>query len=187
MLDDTGPLPTTVTFPAADSTSGETGLTTMLELGTLPDLTEGGMITVTIGDPDNPASPTYVPGSMGEDVYGDGGGDRWPRPWTITGVPETSIAPFTATITFDEAVTGFTQLTTSRRGNADSLRLCTGTPRLAPEWTVLVTPTTDGEVTLDIAANMATAADAGSTGAGNTAAVQATSTYDGTDPTVVSN
>ena len=93
MLDDSTALPTTVTFPVADADAGISGLTTTLELATLPDLTEGGMITVTIGDPDNPASPTYVPGSMGEGVYGDGGGDRWPRPWRSPVCPRSQHRP----------------------------------------------------------------------------------------------
>ena len=86
-------------------------------------------------------------------------------------------------------MTGFTQndITATQGGSAASGILSNFRNTVAgTEWTIDVTPTTDGEVTLDIAANVATAADAGSTGAGNTAAVQATSTYDGTDPTVVS-
>ena len=88
----------------------------------------------------------------------------------ITDVPVTSDGPFTATITFSEAVTGFTQsdIMVTNAALSAVTETVTGTT-----WTVLVTPTTDGEVTLDIAAGVATdAADNG-----NTAAPQAMSRY----------
>ena len=89
---------------------------------------------------------------------------------TITGVPENSTASFTATITFTEPVTGFvmaditlTNATASNFTGADGDMV----------FTALITPSADGEVTVNVAADMATDA----AGNGNTAAAQATSTY----------
>ena len=94
----------------------------------------------------------------------------------ITEVPTASDAPFTATITFSEAVTGFEQGDIAASPNADLSDFTDTTPGMV--WTVLVTPTADGEVTLDIAAGVAMDA----AGNSNEAAPQASSTY--TAPTV---
>ena len=89
---------------------------------------------------------------------------------TISEVPGTTDGPFTATFTFSEAVTGFAQ---------DDIEVGNGTLSGFTEtttgtvWTVLVTPTANGAVTLDIAANAAT----DQAGNGNTAAEQASSTF----------
>ena len=95
---------------------------------------------------------------------------------TIMGVPDTSTAPFTATITFSEPVTGFEQTdiaVTNATLSAFAESTMDGvTPGTV--WTVLVTPTVTGEVTLDIAANVAEDL----AGNGNTAATQATSTVE---------
>ena len=89
---------------------------------------------------------------------------------TITGVPQNSAAAFTATITFTEPVTGFVMaditLTNATASNF------TGTDGDA-EFTALITPTAEGAVTVDVAANVAQD-DAGN---GNTAAAQVSSTY----------
>ena len=89
---------------------------------------------------------------------------------TITDVPETSTAPFTATITFNEVVSGFTvdDITVANATLSDFSEATTGMV-----WTVLVTPAADGLVTLEIGADVATDA----AGNGNTAALQARSTY----------
>ncbi|GDY14470.1 hypothetical protein LBMAG53_33480 [Planctomycetota bacterium] len=82
-------------------------------------------------------------------------------------------APFTVTITFSEAVTGFTAgdlLVTN--GSASAL---SGTG----PYTTTITPTADGVVSIDLAAN--SAADAA--GNGNSAATQLSRTYDATTPT----
>ena len=110
----------------------------------------------------------------------------------IMGVPATSAAPFTATIMFSEAVSGFTveDIMVSSNAMLSAFAPVT-TEETAPDttWTVLVTPTEDGLVTLDIAAGAARSA-AGSRG--NTVAQQASSAYttpdaaDTTAPTVIS-
>ena len=113
----------------------------------------------------------------------------------IMGVPATSAAPFTATIMFSEAVSGFTveDIMVSSNAMLSAFAPVT-TEETAPDttWTVLVTPTEDGLVTLDIAAGAARSA-AGSRG--NTVAQQASSAYttpdaadaaDATAPTVIS-
>ena len=99
-------------------------------------------------------------------------------------VPATSSAPFSATIIFNEVVRAFAQ-NDVMAGNAtlsafEPVTTAGTTPGTA--WTVLVTPTTDGAVTLDITANVAT----DTAGNGNTAAAQATSISDITAPTVTS-
>ena len=88
----------------------------------------------------------------------------------ITGVPETSAAPFTARITFNEPVTGFT-VDDIVVGNAILSAFTEFTPDTI--WSVLVTPVADGLVMLDIVADAAKDA----TGNGNEAAVQVRSTY----------
>ena len=89
--------------------------------------------------------------------------------------------PFTVTITFSEPVSGFVQGDITVANGTLSAFTATTTDTI---WTVLVTPTEDSDVTLDIAAGVATDA----TGNANTAATQATSAYeiDTTAPTVVS-
>ena len=100
---------------------------------------------------------------------------------SITNVPPTSNAPFTVTITFDEVVNGFiVEDVTAVNATLSSFIESTTTPGRV--WTVLVTPTADGVVTLNVAANMAMDA----AGNGNTASSQVTSTYSvptGSDPT----
>ena len=97
---------------------------------------------------------------------------------TIGGVPATSTAAFTATITFTEPVTGFVKGDiTLANANATAF-----TATDAMIYTALITPTADGAVTLDVAANAATDA----AGNGNTAAEQASSVFDSTAPTVMS-
>ena len=103
---------------------------------------------------------------------------------TITGVPMTSTAAFTATITFLEPVNGFVvgDITVGN-GTASSFTGSDGDTA----FTALITPTADGAVTVDVAADVATDA----AGNGNTAAAQAASTYtaplvDNTAPRVTS-
>ena len=91
---------------------------------------------------------------------------------TITGVPGTTSAPFEATISFSEVVSGFAvEDITAENATLSAFTASTSTPGTV--WTVVVTPTADGEVTLSIAADVAT----DEAGNGNTAAPQATSTY----------
>ena len=97
----------------------------------------------------------------------------------ITGVPETSSEPFTATITFSEGVDGFA---------VEDIAVGNGTASVFTgsdgdtEFMALITPTADGAVTVDVAADVA--ADAA--GNGNTAAARVSSIYDHTAPTVTS-
>ena len=86
----------------------------------------------------------------------------------ISGVPAISFAPYTATFTFSEAVTGFVVGDISLTNATASAFTGSGTT-----YTALITPTADGAVTVDVAAGVAQ----DSAGNGNTAATQATSTY----------
>jgi len=95
----------------------------------------------------------------------------------ITGASGNINAAFTATITFSEDVTGF-NVTDITAGNA-TLSAFSGS---GSTYTVLVTPTADGAVTLDVAGAVSTDV----AGNNNTAAPQLTATYDGTVPTLVS-
>ena len=90
---------------------------------------------------------------------------------TITGVPDTSSAAFTATFTFTEAVTGFV-VGDITLGNATASSFMVTSTTV---YTALITPTANGAVTVDVAADVATDA----AGNGNTAATRATSTYTG--------
>ena len=98
---------------------------------------------------------------------------------TITGVPATSSAPFTATFTFTEAVTGFVlgDIGVGNGTASDFMETSTSV------YTALITPAVDGLVTVDVAKEVATDL----AGNDNTAATQATSTYtapvDNTAPT----
>ena len=90
---------------------------------------------------------------------------------TISGVPATSDAPFTATFTFPEAVTGFA-VGDITLGNATASSF---TVTSTTVYTALVTPTAAGAVTVDVPANAAQDA----AGNGNTAATRASSAYTG--------
>ena len=92
---------------------------------------------------------------------------------TISGVPATSDAPFTATFTFPEAVTGFA-VGDITLGNATASSF---TVTSTTVYTALVTPTAAGAVTVDVPANAAQDA----AGNGNTAATRASSAYTGSD------
>ena len=88
---------------------------------------------------------------------------------TISGVPGTSTAPFRATFTFSEAVTGFAVGDiTLGNGTASSFTTTSTTV-----YRALVTPTAAGTVTVDVSANAARDA----VGNGNTAATRASSTF----------
>ena len=89
---------------------------------------------------------------------------------TITGVPETSTAAYTATFTFSEAVTGFAVADIAVGNGAASAFTGSGGDTV---YTALVTPSADGAVTVDVAADAALDA----AGNGNTAAARASSTY----------
>ena len=91
---------------------------------------------------------------------------------TISGVPSASNAPFTATFTFSEAVTGFAAGDITLSNASVSNFTATSTT----VYTALVTPTASGTVTVDVSANAARDA----AGNGNTAAARASSTYTGT-------
>ena len=91
---------------------------------------------------------------------------------TISGVPSASNAPFTATFTFSEAVTGFAAGDITLTNASASSFTVTSTM----VFTALITPAVSGTVTVDVPANAARDA----AGNGNTAAARATSTYTGT-------
>ena len=89
---------------------------------------------------------------------------------TISGVPTMSSAAFTATITFSEPVTGFV-VADIALNNATASTFTGADGDMV--FTALITPTANGAVTVDVAADVA--ADAA--GNGNTAAAQVSSTY----------
>ncbi len=89
---------------------------------------------------------------------------------TITEVPDTSDGPFTATFTFSEPVTGFA-LGDIAVGNGTASDLTGGDGDTA--FTATITPSAEGEVTVDVAANAAE----DEAGNGSAAATQAKSTY----------
>ncbi|MBA6417551.1 hypothetical protein H4J50_16195, partial [Colwellia sp. 6M3] len=95
---------------------------------------------------------------------------------TIQNVPATSNAAFTVTFAFSEAVIGFVvgDISVGNGGASSFSTVNTST------YTVLITPTADGAVTLDVNANVAQ----DSVGNFNTAAAQASSTYDASRPSV---
>ena len=88
---------------------------------------------------------------------------------TISGVPSASDAPFTATFTFSEAVTGFAVGDITLTNASVSNFTATSTT----VYTALVTPTASGTVTVNVSANAAQDA----VGNGNTAATVATTIY----------
>ena len=90
----------------------------------------------------------------------------------------TNSLSFEVTITFNENVSGF-DIGDISVGNGSAGNLLNPTPNQV--WTADITPSGDGEGTVDIAADVAT--DAASNG--NTAATQFSITYDNTDPTVL--
>ena len=89
---------------------------------------------------------------------------------TLTGVPETSDAPFTVTFTFSEAVTGFA-LADIVVGNGAAAAFAGVDGEEV--YTAQVSPTADGTVTVDVAAGAARDL----AGNDSAASVQATSTY----------
>ena len=95
---------------------------------------------------------------------------------TITGVPATSTAAFTATFTFSEDVTGFVAGDITVGNGTASAFTATTADRV---YTASITPTANGEVTVDVAADAAE----DEAGNGNTAATQVTSTYNTVDTT----
>ena len=103
---------------------------------------------------------------------------------TISGVPSASDAPFTATFTFSEAVTGFAvgditlsnataSIFTSTSTSTSTATASSFTVTSTTVSTALVTPAAAGAVTVDVSANAAQDA----AGNGNTAATRASSTY----------
>jgi len=96
----------------------------------------------------------------------------------ISGASGTINAPFTATFTFSEAVSGITDNSYISVTNAS---VSAFNAVSASVYTALITPTADGAVTVDVAG--AVAQDAA--GNNNTAATQLAITYDATAPTVI--
>ena len=138
--------------------------------GTLADLT--GTVTLTfasnhnITDTASNALANTEPTGANNNTYVV---DNTKPAVTITGVPSTSTAPFTATFTFLEAVTGFAEGDITVGNGAASAFAVTD----AMTYTARITPAADGAVTVDVAANVATDV----AGNGNSAATRVSSTY----------
>jgi large repetitive protein len=99
-------------------------------------------------------------------------------PSVTLSAPSIANGPYTATITFNEAVTGFT-IGDVIVGNGVASNLVT-TNNIT--FTVTITPSAEGMVTLNVGANAATNIG----GNGNAAATQVSTNYDVTQPTVTS-
>ncbi len=97
---------------------------------------------------------------------------------TSTEPSSTNISPIPVTITFSESVTGFAvgDITVGN-GTAGNFIAVSGSV-----YTVNITPSGQGAVTVDVAANVAQDA----TGNNNTAATQLSKAYDTTEPTLTS-
>ena len=148
---------------AYDVTASEGNLaglsaTVTLSFATGQNIQDAANITLTNTAPTGTNDHTYVLDNTAPTV-------------TITGVPGTSSAPFTATFTFSEAVTGFV-VGDITLGNATASNFTVASTTV---YTALITPTANGTVTVDVAVNVAQDA----AGNDNTAATQASSTYSG--------
>ena len=180
---------------AADfEVAGATATLTVVEAtaSTVFDVTASGG---DLADVNGTVTLGFASGQDMEDLAGNGLANTTPTgtndnsyeldnpPTVMIDVPATrpNNNPFTVTITFSEPVSGFVQGDITVANGTLSAFTATTTDTI---WTVLVTPTEDSDVTLDIAAGVATDA----AGNDNTAATQATSAYeiDTTAPTVVS-
>lgn len=102
------------------------------------------------------------------------------RPGVVitTASSQTNTSPFEITIEIDDAVDGFTVDDISVGNGAGSNLVATG----ASTYTADITPTADGEVTVDVAAGAFTRSSLPAYT--NTAALQLKVTYDGTAPSV---
>ena len=149
-----------VTGVQDDDTDDET-LTLSHSVSGYGGVTAAAAVTVSVTDDDT--APTPSPGDATSPLV------------TIMNVPPTSSTPFTATITFNEVVSGFMvdDITAVNATLSDFTEATTGEATSGTAWTVLVTPRADGLVTLDVAMNVAEDA----AGNGNAAAAQAHSTY----------
>ncbi len=98
---------------------------------------------------------------------------------TLTGVPAkiNGTAPFTATVTFNEAVTGFVENDVTVTGGTAG----TFTAASTTVYTLSVTPTSGSSVTVTVMADSATD---GSSNTGPAAAVSRTAVWDATAPTL---
>ena len=132
--------------------------TVTLSFATGQNIQDAANITLTNTAPTGTNDHTYVLDNTAPTV-------------TITGVPGTSSAPFTATFTFSEAVTGFVVGDIT----LDNATASNFTVTSTTVYTALITPTAYGTVTVDVAVNVAQDA----AGNDNTAATQASSTYSG--------
>ncbi len=135
--------------------------------GTAPGTEQTVEVTVTASDGTSSVSDTFTLSVV----------DTIAPTVTITGVPAATNAAFTATFTFSESVTGFVvgDITVTN-GNA-GIGSFTG---VGTTYMAEITPDTEGDVTVSVAAGVAV--DVASNG--NTASNTLTSNYDITAPTV---
>ena len=171
---------------AADFTVGGTTATVMTA-SAVAGMTGAYDVTASGGDLANLTGPVTLSFAVGQDIQDAANNaltdtaptgandnsyvlDNIAPTVTIADVPPTSTAPFTATFTFPEAVTGFDENDITL-GNATASNF-TGSDG-DTVYTALITPTADGTVTVDVAANAAQDL----AGNGNTAATRASSTY----------
>ena len=166
-LNKTGTADATVTVEDGDTTTA---------IVTLSNITGDGTLGISIGD-NTARNVTKLAGSVGPSATFTV--DNTQPTLLITSSLTDSIfndSSFTATFTFSEDVTGFTEQDISL-GNANVSNFSAVS---TTEYTATITPIADGTVTIDVAAGV-TADSVNNT---NVGATQFSSTYDATAPTL---
>lgn len=165
-------------FDAGDITVGNGSLSGFMQTGpntytALVTPTATGTVTIDVpaGGASDAAGNGNAAAAQATSQY-----DATPPGVAISGVPAQSNAPFTATFTFDEPVVGFGAGDIAVGNGSASSFVQTG----PTTYTALITPASDGTVTVDVPAGAAQ----DTAGNASTAAAQATSQYDGTGPAV---
>ena len=180
--------PFTATFTFSEPVTGFTLADIAVGNGTASDLTGGDgdtAFTATITPSAEGAVTLDVAANAAEDAAGNGNvaaeqvsvTHDMTRPTVSIAAPDAANAPFAATFTFSEPVTGFT-LADIAVGNGAASDLTGGDG--GTTYTATITPSAEGAVTLDVAADAAEDA----AGNGNVAAEQVSVTHDMTRPTV---
>ena len=187
-----GAFDTTITFSEVVSNfvQADLGLsgTATASITAWEETTDDTVYTATI----TPTTSGTVAVDVSQDVATDGAGNKNTAatsqtvtvdvdvPTVVISAPSgTQSGVFDATITFSEVVSGFAQTDLSLGGSATASITDWDTTN-NPVFTVTITPTSSGTVTLDIAADVAT--DAANNG--NTPALTQTATVDVDVPTV---
>jgi hypothetical protein len=179
--------PFTVTVTFSEAVSGFELADLVVGNGTVGEFSGSGAVYTALITPDADGLVTVdVPADAAQDAAGNGSTEAEQFSLTYDGTApgvvvtttasDPTNAPFTVTVTFSEAVSGF-ELADLVVGNG-TVGEFSG---LGAVYTALITPDADGLVTVDVPADAAQDA----AGNGNTEAEQFSLTYDGTAPGVV--